>query len=135
VQLAKAAIYTGCKLMLERMDLKKPDRIKLAGAFGNYIDPKMAAIIGLFPDCPLEHIVSVGNAAGDGCRMALLNCSKRQEADWAARHAEYVELTLVKDFQEHLIDAIHLPHMTDVFSNLESLLPAEQLNAGTTTTR
>ena len=50
VQLAKAAIYTGCKLMLQRMNLEKPDRIKLAGAFGNYIDPKMAAVIGLFPE-------------------------------------------------------------------------------------
>ena len=125
VQLAKAAIYTGCKLMLQRMNLEKPDRIKLAGAFGNYIDPKMAAVIGLFPDCPVERIVSIGNAAGDGCRMALLNRKKRQEADWAARHAEYVELTLVKDFQEHLIEAIHLPHMTDTFSNLSTLVPAD----------
>ena len=129
VQLAKAAIYTGCKLMLERMKLEKPDRIKLAGAFGNYIDPKMAAVIGLFPDCPLDHIVSVGNAAGDGCRMALLNCSKRLEADWVARHAEYVELTLVKDFQEHLIEAIHLPHMTDSFSHFDALLPSEPSSA------
>jgi uncharacterized 2Fe-2S/4Fe-4S cluster protein (DUF4445 family) len=125
VQLAKAAIYTGCKLMLRRIDLERPDRIKIAGAFGNHVDPMMALIIGMFPDCPLAHISSIGNAAGDGCRMALLNRRKREEAERIADHVEYVELTMIKDFQEQLIDAIHMPHMTDAFPDLAGILPAE----------
>jgi uncharacterized 2Fe-2S/4Fe-4S cluster protein (DUF4445 family) len=110
IQLAKAAIYTGCKLMLRRMNLRQPDRIKIAGAFGNHIDIPLAMVLGLFPDCPPEGISSIGNAAGDGCRMALLDRKKRAEAERIAREVEYVELTLMEDFQETLIGAIHIPH-------------------------
>ena len=118
IQLAKAAIYTGCKLMLQRMNLQRPDRIKIAGAFGNHIDIDLALVLGMFPDCPAEHVSSIGNAAGDGCRAALLNRKKRAEADRIARRVEYVELTLMEDFQQHLIEAIHIPHMTDDFPHL-----------------
>jgi len=120
IQLAKAAIYTGCKLMLRRMHLQRPDRIKLAGAFGNHIDINRALVLGLFPDCPPERVSSIGNAAGDGCRMALLDRKKRIEADSIARQVEYVELTLMDDFQENLIDAIHIPHMTDEFPHVKT---------------
>ena len=118
IQLAKAAIYTGCKLMLRRINLQRPDRIKIAGAFGNHIDITQAMVLGLFPDCPPERVSSIGNAAGDGCRMALLDRKKRTEADRVARRVEHVELTLMEDFQENLIDAIHIPHMTDEFPHL-----------------
>jgi uncharacterized 2Fe-2S/4Fe-4S cluster protein (DUF4445 family) len=120
IQLAKAAIYAGSKLMLRRMNLQRPDRIKIAGAFGNHIDIHLALVLGLFPDCALEKISSVGNAAGDGCRAALLDRKKREEADRIARRVEYVELTLMEDFQQHLIEAIHIPHMTDDFPHLET---------------
>jgi len=119
IQLAKAAIYTGCKLMLRRMNLQRPDRIKIAGAFGNHIDTHLALVLGLFPDCPPERVSAIGNAAGDGCRMALLDRKKRAEADRIARQVEYLELTLMEDFQEHLIDAIHIPHMIDEFPHLK----------------
>ena len=119
IQLAKAAIYTGCKLMLRRMNLQRPDRIKIAGAFGNHIDTHLALVLGLFPDCPPERVSAIGNAAGDGCRMALLDRKKRAEADRIARQVEYLELTLMEDFQEHLIDAIHIPHMIDEFQHLK----------------
>ena len=119
IQLAKAAIYTGCKLMLARMNLQQPDRIKIAGAFGNHIDIDLALVLGLFPDCPPERVSAIGNAAGDGCRMALLDRKKRAEADRIARQVEYVELTLMEDFQEHLIDAMHIPHRTDEFPTLK----------------
>lgn len=118
IQLAKAAIYTGCKLMLRRIGLERPDRIKIAGAFGNHIDIHRAEMLGLFPDCPPERVSAIGNAAGDGCRMALLDRKKRLEAERIARQVEYVELTLLKEFQEQLIDAIHIPHMTDAFPYL-----------------
>jgi uncharacterized 2Fe-2S/4Fe-4S cluster protein (DUF4445 family) len=119
VQLAKAAIYAGSKLMLKRLNLQYPDRIKIAGAFGNHIDTTLALVLGLFPDCPPERITSIGNAAGDGCRAALLDRKKRREADQIAKRVDYVELTLMPDFQQHLIEAIHIPHMTDEFAHLK----------------
>ena len=119
IQLAKAAIYTGCKLMLRRMNLQRPDRIKIAGAFGNHIDIHLALLLGMFPDCPPERVSSIGNAAGDGCRATLLDRKKRVEADRIARRVEYVELTLMEEFQQNLIDAIHIPHMTDEFPCLQ----------------
>ena len=118
IQLAKAAIYAGSKLMLRRLNLQRPDRIKIAGAFGNHIDIHLAMVLGLFPDCPPDRVSSIGNAAGDGCRAALLNRKKREEAERVARQVDYIELTLMEDFQEHLIEAIHLPHMTDEFPSL-----------------
>ena len=68
IQLAKAALYAGTKLLMNRADIHRIDRIMLAGAFGSYIDPKYAMLLGLIPDCPLECVTAVGNAAGDGAR-------------------------------------------------------------------
>ena len=122
VQLAKAAIYTGCKLMLRKMNIQRVDEVKIAGAFGAHIDCALALVLGMFPDCSLDNIKSVGNAAGDGCRIALLNRAMRSEADHLARNVEYVELTLEKDFQRQLMEAIQLPHMTDAFPHLEGIV-------------
>jgi uncharacterized 2Fe-2S/4Fe-4S cluster protein (DUF4445 family) len=94
VQLAKGALYTGAKLMMERLGVRKVDRVILAGAFGSYIDPERAMILGLFPDCPLERVTAVGNAAGEGARIALLDRDKRAEAEEIAHRVEYLELTL-----------------------------------------
>ena len=77
IQLAKAALYAGCKLLMKRAGIDTVDRIVLAGAFGSYIDTKYAMILGLIPDCDLEKVTAVGNAAGDGARIALLNKEKR----------------------------------------------------------
>ena len=124
IQMAKAAIYTGCKLMLRRMNLNRPDRIKIAGAFGNHIDIHLALLLGVFPDCSPERVSSIGNAAGDGCRATLLDRKKRLEADRIVQRVEYVELTLMEDFQQNLIDAIHIPHMTDEFPHLKKKIKA-----------
>src|SRR5690606_6748831 len=80
VQLAKAALYAGTKLLMNRAKIDQVDRIVLAGAFGSYIDPHYAMLLGLIPDCPLDSVMAVGNAAGDGARIALLNRHKREEA-------------------------------------------------------
>ena len=77
IQLAKGALYAGCKLMMRRMGMDKVENVKIAGAFGTHVDREKALIMGLFPDCELEKITMVGNAAGDGCRAALLNRKKR----------------------------------------------------------
>jgi uncharacterized 2Fe-2S/4Fe-4S cluster protein (DUF4445 family) len=106
----------------------KLDKVKIAGAFGTHVDREKALIMGLFPDCDIEKIVSVGNAAGDGCRAALLNREKREEANWVSRNVEYIELTIEPDFQREFMEAMQLPHMTDEFPHLEGLVPEEILH-------
>ncbi len=128
IQLAKGALYAGCKLMIRRMNVENVDKVKIAGAFGTHVDREKALIMGLFPDCEIEKIVSVGNAAGDGCRAALLNRKKREEADWVSRNVEYIELTVESDFQQEFMGAMQLPHMKDEFPHLEGMVPEEILH-------
>jgi uncharacterized 2Fe-2S/4Fe-4S cluster protein (DUF4445 family) len=128
IQLAKGALYAGCKLMIKRMGLTKVDKVKIAGAFGTHVDRTKALIMGLFPDCEIEVIESVGNAAGDGCRAALLNVKKREEADWCSRNVEYIELTIEDGFQQEFVEAMQLPHMTDAFPHLKGIVSDEILN-------
>ncbi len=128
IQLAKGALYAGCKLMTRRMQVDKLDKVKIAGAFGTHVDREKALIMGLFPDCDIERIVSVGNAAGDGCRAALLNREKRKEANWVARNVEYIELTIEPDFEREFMEAMQLPHMTDEFPHLEGVVPEDILH-------
>ncbi|MGD8661241.1 MAG: ATP-binding protein, partial [Desulfobacterales bacterium] len=122
IQLAKGALYAGCKLMVKRMGLDKVDTVKIAGAFGTHVDREKALIMGLFPDCEIEMIQGVGNAAGDGCRAALLNVKKRVEANWCSRNVEYIELTVESTFQQEFMEAMQLPHMTDEFPHLKGLV-------------
>jgi uncharacterized 2Fe-2S/4Fe-4S cluster protein (DUF4445 family) len=122
IQLGKGAMYAGAKIMMRHFGVDKVDKVILAGAFGSYIDKRSAAILGLFPDCPLDHVYSVGNAAGDGARMALLNIDKRREADWIARKVEYIELTLEPDFDKIFAEAMWIPHKKDEFTNIAHIL-------------
>jgi uncharacterized 2Fe-2S/4Fe-4S cluster protein (DUF4445 family) len=128
VQLAKAALYTGVKLLMKRAAITHIDRVVLAGAFGSYIDPKYAMLLGLIPDCPLERVMAVGNAAGDGARIALLNRHAREEATHVAQWVRYIETAADPDFQDEFVSALHLPHATDSFPNLANLfdLPASR---------
>ncbi|HEX6260680.1 MAG TPA: ASKHA domain-containing protein, partial [Woeseiaceae bacterium] len=71
IQLAKAALYAGARLLMEKLGVDKVDRIRLAGAFGSHIDVKYAMVLGMIPDCRLDHVSSAGNAAGTGARIAL----------------------------------------------------------------
>jgi uncharacterized 2Fe-2S/4Fe-4S cluster protein (DUF4445 family) len=123
IQLAKGAMYAGAKIMMRALGIEKVDKVILAGAFGSYIDKVSAALLGLFPDCELENIYSVGNAAGDGARLALLNVDKRKEADRVAREVEYLELTLEPGFDKIFAQAMWIPHMKDKFPHLAHLLP------------
>jgi uncharacterized 2Fe-2S/4Fe-4S cluster protein (DUF4445 family) len=128
IQLAKGALYAGCKLMVKRMGLEKVDKVKIAGAFGTHVDRTKALVMGLFPDCEIEKIEGVGNAAGDGCRAALLNIKKRVEANWCSRNVEYIELTVESSFQQEFMEAMQLPHMSDEFPHLKGIVPDEILN-------
>ena len=118
VQLAKGALYAGAKLLMKHLGISRLDRVVLAGAFGSYIDKTEAMRLGMFPDCDLEKVSSVGNAAGDGARLALLDRDKRREAETLARQVEYIELSSDPDFQEAFIDALTIPHATDTFDHL-----------------
>ena len=128
IQLAKGALHCGCLLMMRRMNIEAVDTIKIAGAFGTHVDRTKALVMGLFPDCEIEKIHSIGNAAGDGARCALLNKEKRVEANWVSRNVEYVELTVEKDFQQQFMEAMQIPHMKNSFPHLEGVVPPEILH-------
>ncbi len=133
IQLAKAALYAGAKLLIARRGAA-PERITLAGAFGAQIDPIYAMALGMIPDCDLDRVASAGNAAGTGARIALLNRAARAEIETVARSIEKVETAIEPDFQSLFVAAIALPHKTDVFPNLARRIdlprPRERANPG-----
>ncbi len=128
IQLGKGALYTGCKLMMRRMGIDTVDTIKIAGAFGTHVAKDKALIMGLFPDCDLENVMSVGNAAGDGARVVLLDRGMRDEANWISRNVEYIELTVEKDFEQQFMESMQIPHMNDEFPHLKEHVPEEVLH-------
>ncbi len=83
-------------------------------------------LIGLIPDCDLARVTAVGNAAGDGARMILLDKAKRSEARWAARWVRYVETAVEPSFQDEFVAAISFPHATDSFPHLQGELEASR---------
>ncbi len=118
IQLAKAALYAGIKLLMDRMRVDHVDRIKIAGAFGNHIDTRHAMVLGLIPDCDLDHVYSVGNAAGDGARMALMDKNAREEIERVVRRIHKIETAVEPKFQDHFVKAMAIPHKTDPFPEL-----------------
>jgi uncharacterized 2Fe-2S/4Fe-4S cluster protein (DUF4445 family) len=122
IQLGKAALYSGARLLMERMGVDRVDRVLLAGAFGSYIDPLHAMTLGMIPDCDLERVSSVGNSAGDGARIALLDRNQREEARKLARWTDYVSIALEPRFQDAFVEAIPLPHSVDAFPHLNDIL-------------
>lgn len=131
VQLAKAALYAGAKLLMARRGVERLERVILAGAFGSYISKEHAMMIGLFPDCDLDNVYAVGNAAGDGARIALLSRAKRREAREAARWVDYIETAVEMEFQNEFVAALNFPHTSHPFPHLSGLLPAEVLEPAT----
>ena len=125
IQLAKAALYAGAQLLMERLGVSSVDRIVLAGAFGSYIDPKHALALGMIPDCPLTNISAAGNAASTGARIALLNRIARSEIEALVQQVEKVETSGQEIFQKHFVAAMAVPHSKHGFPHLQSLLQAE----------
>ena len=122
IQLAKAALYAGIKLLMDEMGVTTVDRIRLAGAFGSHISVSHAMVLGLIPDCDLEQVTSAGNAAGAGARMALLDRNARLEIAATIAKAERIETAVAADFQAHFVGAMGLPHQSDPFPNLFSVV-------------
>ncbi len=118
IQLAKAALYAGIKLLMEKQGVETVDTIRFAGAFGSFIDPKFAMVLGLIPDCDLAEVKAVGNAAGTGALMALLNRNHRREIEREVGKIEKIETALEPNFQQLFIDAMALPNKVDPFPKL-----------------
>jgi uncharacterized 2Fe-2S/4Fe-4S cluster protein (DUF4445 family) len=112
IQLAKAAIYTGCYILMKKKNAELSDIKKffVAGAFGNYINLENAKYIGMLPDVSTESITFVGNSAGTGARIALISKSQRQIAASLNQKVDYLELGLDPDFQKEFVSATCFPH-------------------------
>jgi uncharacterized 2Fe-2S/4Fe-4S cluster protein (DUF4445 family) len=132
IQLAKAALYAGVRLLMERMGVDHVDRIRLAGAFGSHIDVKHAMVLGMIPDCALDCVSSAGNAAGTGARIALLDQRARGEIEQLVRRVEKVETAVEPRFQEFFVEAMAIPHLTAPFAHLRAALTLPQIKASET---
>lgn len=132
IQLAKSALYAGARLLMDEFGTDTVDRVVLAGAFGAHISPKHAMVLGMIPDCALEHVVSAGNAAGTGAQIALLNVAARRDVEVLVHHITKVETAIEPRFQEHFVEANAIPHATAPFAGLRALvsLPDVSFNAG-----
>jgi uncharacterized 2Fe-2S/4Fe-4S cluster protein (DUF4445 family) len=137
IQLAKAALYAGIKLLMEQMGADHVDRIRLAGAFGSHIDVKYAMLLGMIPDCDLSQVASAGNAAGTGARIALLDNASRTKIEELVRRVEKIETAIEPKFQEHFVQAMGIPHSTAQYVHLRKVveLPAAKAAAPRTNTR
>ena len=122
IQLAKAALYAGVKLLMDHIGTDKIERIRLAGAFGSHINVQHAMVLGLIPDCVLEEVSSAGNAAGTGARIALLNRQSRDLIETLVKNIEKIETALEPKFQDYFVDAMAFPNKADPFPNLFSLV-------------
>ena len=123
IQLGKAALYAGAKLLMLERGVTTVERIILAGAFGSFISPVHAMVLGLIPDCELDNVTAVGNAAGDGARIALLDKTARDDAAAIAENAIHVQTATATNFQEVFVAAMNLPHASDPYPHLEDILP------------
>jgi len=112
IQLAKAAIFTGCWTLMKRKKMRRKnlDQVLIAGTFGSYINPESARLIGLVPDVPTEKTKFVGNTALTGAKMALISKEARKTAETLAKRIRYLELTVDPDFRSEFADAMFIPH-------------------------
>lgn len=131
IQMAKAALYSGARLLMDKIGVDQVDRVVLAGAFGAHISAKHAMVLGMIPDCPLDKVTSAGNAAGTGARIALLNTDARQEIEDTVRKIEKVETAVEPRFQEHFVNASAIPNSAEPFPILQSVvsLPKVSFNS------
>ena len=135
IQLAKAALYAGVRLLMERMGVERVDRIRLAGAFGSHIDVKYAMVLGMIPDCALDGVSSAGNAAGTGARIALLDHRARGVVEQLVRRVEKIETAVEPRFQEFFVEAMAIPHLTAPFPQLRQAVTLPERRRWRTTPR
>jgi uncharacterized 2Fe-2S/4Fe-4S cluster protein (DUF4445 family) len=126
IQLAKAALRAGIRLLMDRLGVERVERIRLSGAFGSHIDVKYAAVLGMIPDCDLAHVTSAGNAAGTGARIALLDSRSRATIETLVQLVEKIETAIEPLFQAHFVDAMSIPHRTADYPNLRKVVDLPQ---------
>jgi uncharacterized 2Fe-2S/4Fe-4S cluster protein (DUF4445 family) len=131
IQLAKAALYAGVRLLMDHLGIEAVDEIRLAGAFGSQIDTTHAMVLGLIPDCDLAHVRSAGNAAGTGALIALLSGAARTDIEAVVRRVEKIETAVEPRFQAHFVEAMAFPHKTAEFPNLAAVVPLPPRRAAT----
>ncbi len=122
IQLAKAALYAGVRLLMDHLGVDTVDGIRLAGAFGSHIDVFHAMVLGLIPDCDLDHVTAAGNAAGAGAMIALLDGSSRETIERLVARVEKIETAVEPRFQEHFVEAMGFPHTTAAFPKLAAVV-------------
>lgn len=122
IQLAKSALYAGARLLMDELGIDTVDRVVLAGAFGAHISPKHAMVLGMIPDVPLDKVISAGNAAGTGARIALCNRAARDEIERTVQAIHKVETAIEPRFQEHFVAANAIPHATAPFPELHKVV-------------
>ena len=131
IQMAKAALYSGARLLMDKFGVDKVDRVVLAGAFGAHISPKHALVLGMIPDVPFDRVTSAGNAAGSGARIALIDTAQRAEIEQIVRQIEKIETAIEPRFQEHFVNASAIPNSDDPFTTLKSAVPLPDVNFNT----
>ena len=131
IQMAKAALYSGARLLMDKFGVDTVDRVVLAGAFGAHISPKHAMVLGMIPDVPFEKVTSAGNAAGSGARIALIDKSQRAEIEETVRRIEKIETAIEPKFQEHFVNASAIPNSGDPFTLLKEKIPLPTVNFNT----
>jgi uncharacterized 2Fe-2S/4Fe-4S cluster protein (DUF4445 family) len=131
IQMAKAALYSGARLLMDKFGVDKVDRIVLAGAFGAHISPKHAMVLGMIPDCELDKVTSAGNAAGTGARIALLNTDARRDIEKTVRDIHKIETAIEPRFQEHFVNASNIPNAVEKFPILERSVTLPDVNFNT----
>ena len=122
IQLAKAALNAGARLLMDHLGVDEVDEVRLAGAFGSHIDGTYAEIVGLIPDCDPAKVSGAGNAAGTGAIMALLSKNDRAEAERLARTVEKIETAVEPRFQEHFVEAMAIPHGSAPYPKLRAVV-------------
>ncbi|MEM6309706.1 MAG: ASKHA domain-containing protein, partial [Pseudomonadota bacterium] len=131
IQMAKAALYSGARLLMDKMRVETVDRVVLAGAFGAHISSKHAMVLGMIPDAPLDKVTSAGNAAGTGARIALCNTAARTEIEATVRQITKVETAIEPKFQEHFVNASAIPNSVDPFPLLNSVVDLPEVSFNT----
>jgi uncharacterized 2Fe-2S/4Fe-4S cluster protein (DUF4445 family) len=131
IQLAKAALYAGARLLMDEMGVERVEKVTLAGAFGAHISPKHAMVLGMIPDVPLNKVISAGNAAGTGARIALCNVSARNTIEATVHQIHKVETAIEPRFQEHFVNASAIPNAVDTFPELMQVVTLPDVSFNT----
>jgi uncharacterized 2Fe-2S/4Fe-4S cluster protein (DUF4445 family) len=122
VQLAKAALQAGARLLMDHYGVDQVDQVRLAGAFGSHIDPLYAMVLGMIPDCDPARVTAAGNAAGSGAMIALLSGVARREIEELVLRTEKIETAVEPRFQEHFVAAMAIPHQSDPYPELSKVI-------------